>query len=65
MELVSVILVLSKDVGQMVRQISVSTNSIMEGMLRLSQGSIPADYVAGGFIRGDALLSAAGISLRV
>ena len=41
MELVSVILVLSKDVGQMVRQTSVSTNSIREGMLRLSQGSIP------------------------
>lgn len=41
MELVSVILVLSKDVRQMVRQTSVSTNSIREGMLRLSQGSIP------------------------
>ena len=41
MELVSVILVLSKDVGQMVRQASVSTNSIRKGMLRLLQGSIP------------------------
>ncbi len=28
-------------------------------------GSSPAGYVAGGFIRGDALLSAAGISLRI
>ncbi|WP_331219495.1 ArpU family phage packaging/lysis transcriptional regulator [Pediococcus acidilactici] len=35
------ILVLSKDVGQMVRQTSVSTNLIREGMLRLLQGSIP------------------------
>lgn len=41
MELSSVILVVSKDVGQMVRQTSVSTNSIREGMLRLLQGSIP------------------------
>lgn len=49
MELVSVILVVSKDVGQMVRQTSVSTNSIREGMLRLSQGSIPCCLVTGVF----------------
>lgn len=45
MELSSVILVVSKDVGQMVRQTSVSTNSIREGMLRLLQGSIPCCLV--------------------
>lgn len=49
MELVSVILVVSKDVGQMVRQTSVSTNSIREGMLRLLQGSIPCCPITGVF----------------
>lgn len=46
---------------------SYSRSSVAEHLTvnQVAAGSSPAGYVAGGFIRGDALLSAAGISLRI